>query len=138
MVRKVPTEVECPECGASFALEAGVLDRLQEQWRVRSRASLLRELAPEIERRAQAKAERLAAGQLREKDEEVREARKKVAAVKRDMTKLQRRMPPERAQELGVVRQETLADTLRSLFPWDRFEGDQAWRSGCRRHTERL
>jgi hypothetical protein len=122
MVRKTSIEVVCPECGASFALEGAVLDRLEKQWRARTRPSLLRELAPEIEKRAKAKAERLAAGQLLEKDEEVREAHKEVASLRRDMTKLQRRMPPGRAQELGVVRQETLADILRSLFPRDRIE----------------
>jgi hypothetical protein len=93
-----PIEVVCPECDASFVLEAAVLDRLERQWRTRARRSLLQDLEPEIERRAEAKAGRLAAGQLREKDEEVREANKRVVTIQRDMTKLQRRMPPGRAQ----------------------------------------
>jgi hypothetical protein len=122
MVQRAPIEVVCPQCGANFALEATVMDRLERQWLAQPPPSLLRKLGPELERRAEAKAQRLVAGQLREKDEEVREAHKEVAAVRRDMTKLQRRMPPRRAQELGVVRQETLADILRSLFPWDQIE----------------
>lgn len=122
LARNAPPEVACPKCGANIALEGTVIDHLQEQLRVRARQSLLRELAPEIDRRAAQKAERLVAGQLREKDEELREKDKTVASLRRDVTRLQRRMPAGRAQELGVVRQETLADNLRSMFPWDQIE----------------
>lgn len=122
LARKTPPQVVCPNCGASVVLDGAVMKNLEEQWRTQARPSLLRELKPEIDQRARQKAEQMVARQLREKDEELREKDKTVASLRRDVTRLQRRMPAGRAQELGVVRQETLAENLRSLFPWDRID----------------
>lgn len=88
MARKAPPQVVCPNCGASIPLEGAVMESLEEQWRSRARPSLLRELRPEIDRLAEQKAERMAVGHLREKDEELREKDKTVASLRRDVTRL--------------------------------------------------
>jgi hypothetical protein len=119
MVKPMAMETTCPGCGLQYPLDTTMLDVLEKQWRQRERTALKREMASEVDAQAASKAEKLAAGQLRAKDEELREATKQISTLKSRVTKLQRRLPGSRAQELGVVRQDTLADLLGRRFPAD-------------------
>jgi len=118
------TEVTCPSCGKRFQLEASILDHLREGWVTQERARLKRELLagqkPEIEKRAQKQADTLAARKVREAQEELRERDRQITSLRRQVTTLQKKLPPGRAQELGVVRQQTLADILETRFRADR------------------
>jgi hypothetical protein len=119
MVKRDSMETTCPGCGLRYPLEATMVDHLEAQWRLRERAALKREIAPEVDAQATKKAEKLADARLRAKDEELRDATKQISSLRTQVTKLQRRLPSGRAQELGVARQETLADVLGRRFPSD-------------------
>jgi len=121
---KPTTEVTCPKCGEHFELEASIVDHLRDEWVSQERAQLKRELLaeqkPEIEKRAQKQADILAAKKVREAEEELGERNRQIASLRRQVTTLQKKLPPGRAQELGVVRQQTLADILTGRFRTDR------------------
>jgi len=121
---KPTTEVTCPKCGEHFELEASIVDHLRDEWVSQERAQLKRELLaeqkPEIEKRAQKQADILAAKKVREAEEELSERNRQIASLRRQVTTLQKKPPPGRAQELGVVRQQTLADILKARFRTDR------------------
>jgi hypothetical protein len=67
----------------------------------------------------QAEAKRIAAREVREKDEVVRERDRQIAGLKRQVTVLNKKLPTGRAQALGDVREETLAQTLIARCPQD-------------------
>lgn len=120
---KLPTEIVCPKCGERFPLEASLVDRLRDEWVTHERAHLRRKLIaeqkPEIEQLVQKQADTLAAKKVRDAEEKLSEQTKQVAALRRQLTTLQKKLPPGRAQELGVVRQQTLADVLMARFRMD-------------------
>jgi len=119
-----PTEVACPKCGHHFLLEDRIVDHLQEEWAKQERSRLKRELraelSPEIEKLAQKQAEKLTVQELRESQEQLRERDNQIRALKRTVTTLQKKLPDGRAQELGVVRQQTLAEALETRFKMDK------------------
>jgi len=118
------TEVVCPKCGNRFPLEATLLDHLQTQWssqeRTRLRREVRTEMSPEIEKLATKQARKLAADEVRESREELSESRRQISSLKRTVTTLQKKLPAGRAQELGVVRQHSLAEILEARFRTDR------------------
>lgn len=73
------------------------------------------ELAPEVE----ARAARASARELLEKDEEIRERERQIAALKHQVMSLSKKLPRPHAQALGLVREETLAQRLASRCPND-------------------
>ena len=77
------------------------------------------ELSPENEKLAQKQAEKLAVQEVRETQEQLRERDQQIKSLKRMVTTLQKKLPDGRAQELGVVRQWTLAEALESRFRVD-------------------
>lgn len=118
--RRTAIQVACPSCGHHFALEGSIAESLENQWRDRERAAVRREIAPEVDKKAEVKAEQLAKSKLREKDEELRDREKTISSLKSQLTRMQKKMPVARAQELGVMRQHTLAEMLSLRFPTDR------------------
>ena len=83
------------------------------------RQSVKKELRAEMAADVQKQAALQAAKEVRAKDEEVREANRQIAALKRQVTNLSKKLPPSRAQALGDVRQETLAGRLATRCPQD-------------------
>jgi hypothetical protein len=77
------------------------------------------ELNPEIEKLAAKRAENLAAEELRGAREQLRDEQRQNRSLRTKLTKLQR-SPAGRAQELGVQRQQTLAEILQARFRTDR------------------
>jgi len=88
---------------------------LERSVRQSLKKELRAELAPEVEK----KAARLRANELRDKEEEVRERDRRIAALRRQVTTLSKKLPSPRAQALGDVRQETLVQRLASRCPQD-------------------
>lgn len=111
--------VVCPKCGHRFRLDEQVVDHIRSDLERSVRQSLRREvraeLAPEVER----KAAQMNARELREKAEEVRERDRQIASLKRQVTGLSKKLPSPRAQALGDIRQQTLAQRLASRCPHD-------------------
>jgi hypothetical protein len=120
--RRALNEITCPACGHHFTLEESITEQLEQQWRARERAALRKELAAEVDEKAAAKAQRLAQADVRAAREEVRERDRRISNLQGQITRLQKRIPDPRAQELGVERQQTLADLLHERFPEDTIE----------------
>lgn len=114
-----PGTVVCPACGHRFRLDEQVVDHIRDELERSVRQSLKREiraeLAPEVEKRAA----RLRAKELRDEEEKVRERDRQITALRRQVTNLSKKLPSPRAQALGDVRQETLAQRLVSRCPND-------------------
>lgn len=117
--RRTKMQITCPACGHRFELEGSIAEHLEQQWRLRERAVLRKEVNSEVDEKARAKAARIAATQVRESQEQVKDREKTIAALRSQLTRIQKRMPSGRAQELGVLRQQTLADLLSNRFPSD-------------------
>jgi hypothetical protein len=111
--------VVCPACGHRFGLDEQVADHIRQELEQAVRRSLEKEVRAEMAPEAERKAARLKAKELRDKDEEVRERDRQIATLKRQITNLSKKLPSPRAQALGDVRQETLAQRLASRCPQD-------------------
>jgi hypothetical protein len=111
--------VVCPACGHRFKLDERVLDHLRDDLRRSVRAGLKTQLREELSVELERKTKRLSAKELREKDEELRERERQIASLKRQVTSLSKKLPAGRAQALGDVRQETLAQRLAARCPQD-------------------
>lgn len=113
-------EVTCPECGHRFHLDDKVMDHLKASWTRTERQRLKSEIlqGPDIQKEI----EKRAAKVLRAKDEELRDARKQNGALRSQVTKLNKKLPSNRTQALGDIRQETLAEMLRVRFPADHID----------------
>lgn len=114
-------EVSCPKCGHRFALDEQVIDHYRHDWERALRKRVRGELRAENQKEVERQAQRLAAKEVREKDEEVRERDRQIASLRRQVTTLSRKLPAPRAQSLGDVRQETLAQNLAVRCPQDEF-----------------
>lgn len=111
--------VVCPACGHRFRLDEQVVDHIKHDLERSVRQSLKKEVRDELAPEVEKKAKSLTAKELREKDEEVRERDRQIATLKRQVTNLSKKLPSPRAQALGDVRQETLAQRLASRCPHD-------------------
>lgn len=112
-------QVMCPECGHRFALDETVVDPYRRSWERTARQQIKTELRAESQEQVKAEAKRLATKELREKDEEVRESQRQIAGLRRQVTALNKKLPVGRAQALGDVREETLAQRLIGRCPQD-------------------
>lgn len=115
--------VVCPSCGHVFHLEDKVVDQLREGFESEAKKRITAEVLSKAEPKIDSKAKRLAAemvrAQLGPKDEELRVREQEISRLKRDITNLSKKVPEERAQQLGAIRELTLAERLRSRFPDD-------------------
>lgn len=111
--------VVCPACGHRFGLSEQVVDHIRHELERSVRQSLKKELRAELAPEVEKKAARLRANELRDKEEEVRERDRRIAALRRQVTTLSKKLPSPRAQALGDVRQETLVQRLASRCPQD-------------------
>jgi hypothetical protein len=111
--------VVCPACGRRFKLDEQVVDHIKHDLERSVRQSLKKQVRDELAPAAERKAQQRTAKALREKDEEVRERDRQIASLKRQVTNLSKKLPSPRAQALGDVRQETLAQRLAGRCPQD-------------------
>src|SRR5262249_25929645 len=116
--------VVCPECGHRFALDEIIVGPYRQAWERTAIKRIESELRAANDERVQAEAKRLAAKEnrdkdkeLRDKDEVIRERDRQIAGLRRKVTAL--KLPAGRAQALGDVREETLAQSLTSRCPQD-------------------
>jgi hypothetical protein len=112
-------QVVCPACGHRFGLDEKVVDHYRRDWERTLRQTVRNELRAESAQEIQKQAQRIATKELREKDEEVREGQRQIASLRRQVTNLSKKLPAGRAQTLGDVRQDTLAQSLVSRCPQD-------------------
>jgi hypothetical protein len=105
-------KVTCPECGHRFGLDEKLIDRYRRGWERVMKPRIRSELRAESKKEIQREAERLAAKELLEKDEELREERKRNERLQAEVAGLSRKVPAARAQALGDERQETLVQRL--------------------------
>jgi hypothetical protein len=110
-------KIVCPQCGHAFTPDASVMDVLRERWMRSERPRLLKD--PSIQRDVERQVQKQVRGQLGAKDEEIRQAAKDNTQLKRKITQLSRQLPRDRAQVLGTIREETLAERLVARFPGD-------------------
>ena len=96
-----------------------MVDHIRHELERSVRQSLKKELRAELAPEVEKKAARLRANELRDKEEEVRERDRRIAALRRQVTTLSKKLPSPRAQALGDVRQETLVQRLASRCPQD-------------------
>jgi len=122
-------EITCPRCHAQFTLDQTLVDVLRQDWEAEAMQRLKKEAQAEsraeMEKTAERKAKLLAAKEVRDLGEQLRERDKRITSLRSQVTKLEKKLTPGRAQELGVVRQETLAEMLRRRFPQDVINGVQ-------------
>lgn len=111
--------VVCPACGHRFRLDEQVVDHIRDELERSVRQSLKREIRAELAPEVEKKAARLRARELRDEEEKVRERDRQITALRRQVTNLSKKLPSPRAQALGDVRQETLAQRLASRCPSD-------------------
>ena len=111
--------VVCPACGLRFRLDEQVVDHIRHDLERSVRQSLTKELRAELAPEMEKKAARLSAKELRDKKEELQERDQQIATLRRQVTNLSKKLPSPRAQALGDVRQETLAQRLASRCPQD-------------------
>jgi hypothetical protein len=111
--------VVCPACGHRFRLDEQVVDHLRHALERSVRQSLEKEVRAELAPGVEKKAARLRAKEFRDEEEKVRERDRQIAALRRQVTNLSKKLPSPRAQALGDVRQETLAQRLASRCPQD-------------------
>ncbi len=111
--------VVCPACGNRFRLDEQVVEHIRHELERDVRQSLRKELRAELEPEVAKRAARLSEKELREKAEEVRERDQQITSLKRQVTILSKKLPSGRAQTLGDVRQQTLAQQLQSRCPAD-------------------
>lgn len=111
--------VVCPACGHRFRLDEQVIEHIRAELERTVRQGLRKQVREELAPEVESKAKRLTAKELREKDEEVRERDRQIATLKRQVTSLSKKLPSGRAQSLGDIRQETLAQRLASRCPHD-------------------
>lgn len=111
--------VVCPACGHLFRLDEQVVDHIRHELERSVRQTLKKEVRAELAPEVEKKAARLKAAELRDKQEEVRERDRQIATLRRQVTTLSKKLPSPRAQALGDVRQETLAQRLASRCPQD-------------------
>lgn len=114
-----PAQVVCPACGHRFGLDEKVVDHYRRDWEREVRKAIRTELREENAAEVRKQAQRIAAKELRDKDEEVREAQKQIASLRRQVTNLSKKLPAGRAQALGDIRQDTLAQVLMTRCPQD-------------------
>lgn len=117
--REESAQVACPACGHRFGLDENVVDHYRKDWERALRQSIRGELRAESAQEVQKQARRLAAKELRDKDEELRDQERQIAGLRRQVTSLTKKLPAGRAQALGDVRQDTLAQSLGSRCPQD-------------------
>ncbi len=119
---KADTHVVCPKCGNRFDLDDQLTAHIHADWERQERQRLRRELrdeeAPKAEQRVRKEFER----ELREKNEELRVKERRLQRVERQLQKASQKASHKPAQELGVVRQETLHDVLAARFEQDTFQ----------------
>ena len=111
--------VVCPGCGLRFRLDEQVVDHIRHDLERSVRQGLTKELRAELAPEVEKKAARLSAKELRDKKEELQERDQRIAALRRQVTTLSKKLPSPRAQALGDVRQETLAQRLATRCPQD-------------------
>jgi hypothetical protein len=112
-------QVVCPECGHRFALDEQVVDPYRRNWLRSERQRIKNELNAENHEQMKAEAKRMAAKEVREIGEVVRERDRQISGLKRTVTALNKKLPAGRAQALGDVREETLAQSLIARCPQD-------------------
>jgi hypothetical protein len=112
-------QVVCPACGHRFGLDEKVVDHYRRDWERDLRKAIKTELREENAAEVKKQAQLLAAKEIRDKGEEVRERERQIASLRREVTNLSKKLPAGRAQTLGDVRQETLAQMLVSRCPQD-------------------
>ena len=129
--RRSAMEVTCPHCGHRFAVDDTIAEHLEEEFRKRALASLRKEVIAEVDQRAELKARKLSVAEVRREQEKTREAERRNKNLQAQITKLQKKMPEVRAQELGIERQRTLLELLHDRFPTDRFTEVKRGASGA-------
>ncbi len=128
---KTQAEVVCPKCGHRFRLDDRVTAHIHEDWERQAKQRLRRELREEAEQRAEERVRGEFAKQLRDKDEELRAKDRRLRRVERQLETAAQKAGQKPAQELGVIRQETLQDVLAARFMNDGFEPVVVGRKGA-------
>jgi hypothetical protein len=112
-------EVVCPACGHRFRLDDQLVEPYRRKWERDIRASVRNELRAQNTKEVEQQAQRLIEKAVRDKDEEVRERDRQIATLRRQVTNLSKKLPVGRAQALGGVREDTLAQSLSTRCPDD-------------------
>lgn len=132
---KADRTIVCPHCGRRFRLDTQLVNQLESDWEVsarkRIRADVRKQLLPKVQAEAEQRAEERLRTELRDKGEVVTDLKRQVSRLKSEITKLSRNLPSERAQQLGTVRETTLADLLRAHFPEDSISQTPRGRAGA-------
>jgi hypothetical protein len=120
--KKADADVVCPGCGLRFRLDDQVTAHIHADWERQAKQRLRRELrdeeAPKAEQRVRKEFEK----ELREKEEELRAKDRRLQRVERQLQTASQKASHKPAQELGIVRQETLQDVLAARFEHDTFQ----------------
>jgi len=95
------------------------VDHIRDDLKRSVRQSLKKEVRAELASEVGKKASLLSANKLRDKQEEVRERDRQIARLRQQVTNLSKKLPAPRAQAMGDVREETLAQRLASRCPQD-------------------
>lgn len=122
MTRQAEAEVVCPSCGHRFRLDDQITAHIHADWERQAKLRLRHELREEEERKAEERVRKEFAKELREKDEELRAKDRKLRRVERQLRTASQKAAQKPAQELGIIRQETLQDVLAARFEHDSFQ----------------
>lgn len=128
---KTQAEVACPKCGHRFRLDDRLTAHIHEDWEKEAKQRLRRELREEAEQSAEKRVRSEFAKQLREKDEELQAKDRRLRRVERQLETAAQKAGQKPAQELGVIRQETLQEVLAARFTNDGFEPVAVGRRGA-------
>jgi hypothetical protein len=127
---KAETDVVCPNCGHRFRLDDQITAHIHEDWERQAKQRLRRELREEETTKAEERVRKEFAKELREKDEELRAGDRRLRRVERQLQTASQKASHKPAQELGVIRQETLQDVLAARFEHDSFQPVASGRKG--------
>ncbi|MBI5156813.1 MAG: DUF2130 domain-containing protein [Acidimicrobiia bacterium] len=119
MTKAASNRITCPHCGGSIKLDETYLRQLADGWRRETLPQLKKEILPGLREQAATEARKRLEADRRDQEQEAEDLRRQVRTLKGEITKLSRRVPTERAQQLGALHEEALAQALASKFPQD-------------------
>lgn len=128
---KAQAEVACPKCGHRFRLDDRLTEHIHDDWEKEAKQRLRRELREEAEETAEKRVRSEYTKQLREKDEELEAKERRLRRVERQLATAAQKAGQKPAQELGLIRQETLHDLLAARFANDGFQSVAIGRRGA-------
>lgn len=115
------SEIVCPQCGHRFALNEQITAHIHSEWERAATHRLRRELRADEASKAELRVRKEFETALILKNEELEASSRKLTQLKKQLDSASQRASSQPAQELGIIRQDTLHDALAARFLRDTF-----------------